>query len=168
MNQKRNRSPTFESDESPLESWPTPPEALEIPPIKQSFAQISRISRNVNNGYFRATGMPVGGGRFNSIERKSFLTPTNPISDSSRRSAFKVSVKNAYSPVFLSFTKSFFRFSSRKKIRTTQNSPSESAFLRRTSRKTDQLTTTQSMEFAWELGILKNKLIADSFFFHSL
>ena len=87
----RNQSP--ESSTPSIDSWPTPPEAL--CPVKQdtSFAKISRISRSINNyipkgdAFFRASGMPVGGGRFNSVERKSFLTD-NP---TTRRSAFKVS-----------------------------------------------------------------------------
>ncbi|CBY11535.1 unnamed protein product [Oikopleura dioica] len=86
----RNQSP--ERSASSMDSWPTPPEAL--CPVKQdtSFAKISRISRSINNyipkgdAFFRASGMPVGGGRFNSVERKSFLTD-NP---TTRRSAFKL------------------------------------------------------------------------------
>ena len=76
-----------------MDSWPTPPEALRHVTQDTSFAKISRISRSINNffpkgdAFFRASGMPIGGGRFNSVERKSFLTE-NP---TTRRSAFKVS-----------------------------------------------------------------------------
>jgi len=86
----RNRSP--ERFESSMDSWPTPPEALRPVTQDTSFAKISRISRSINNffpkgdAFFRASGMPIGGGRFNSVERKSFLTE-NP---TTRRSAFKV------------------------------------------------------------------------------